>query len=145
MTTETYCVIEEQQSQDGVGIMSYEDYKSSNQQRTILFTGTFEECDQWGNQFTPDNPYLNEVSQAAQELIASANREHVPNWKYFNDKSPKENHKLFSEFCNENNIALEDLVCYIFEEKGVATQDVLTANAIEQDLYSAAMEEDFHK
>ena len=63
MTTETYCVIEEQQSQDGVGIMSYEDYKSSNQQRTILFTGTFEECDQWGNQFTPDNPYLNEVKQ----------------------------------------------------------------------------------
>ncbi len=142
---ETCCVIEEQQSQDGVAIMTYAEIQRTNTSNTILFTGTFEECDNWRSQFTPNNPYLNDVSKAGQELIASANREHIPNWKYFNDKSPKENHKLFSEFCNENNIALEDFVCYIFEEKGIATQDVLTANAIEQDLYSAAIEEDFHK
>lgn len=141
MTTETYCVIEEQQSMDGVSIMSYAEIKRANIGNPILFTGTFEECNQWSSQYTWDNPYYN----PADDEVASANREHVPNWKYFNDKSPKENHKLFSEFCNENDIALEDLVCYIFEEKGVATQDVLTANAIEQDLYSAAMEEDFQK
>lgn len=78
MTTETYCVIEEQQSMDGVAIMTYAEIKRTNTGNPILFTGTFEECDQWSSQFTPDNPYLNEVSQAAQELIASANREHAP-------------------------------------------------------------------
>lgn len=137
----TCCVIEEQQSMDGVAIIAYSEYKRSGIQNLILFTGTFDECDQWRSQYTWDNPYYSNI----QDEVSIANREHVPNWKYYNDKSPKENHKLFSEFCNENNIALEDLVCYIFEEKGIATQDVLTANAIEQDLYSAAMEEDFHK
>ena len=82
-----------------------------------------------------------QASIAANELIDSANREHVPNWKYYTGKTPGENHKLFSEFCNENQIALEDLVCYIFEEKGVATQCILTANAIEQELYVLALEE----
>jgi len=72
----TYCVIEEQQSMDGVAIMSYEEIKRTNTQNPILFTGTFEECEQWRSKFTPDNPYLSENSLAAQELIASANREH---------------------------------------------------------------------
>lgn len=76
MTTETYCVIEEQQSMDGVSIMSYADIKRTNTGNPILFTGTLEECKQWSSQYTWDNPYHSEVSKAANELIASANREH---------------------------------------------------------------------
>lgn len=74
--TEKCCVIEEQQSLDGVAIMTSTEIQRTSTQNPILFTGTYEECDQYRNQFTPDNPYLNEVSIAGRELIASANREH---------------------------------------------------------------------
>lgn len=53
----TCCVIEEQQSQDGVAIIAYSEYKRSGIQNPILFTGTFEECDKWRSKYTPDNPY----------------------------------------------------------------------------------------
>jgi len=54
---ETCCVIEEPQSMDGVAIMTYAEIKRTNTQNPILFTGTYEECDQWRSQFTWDNPY----------------------------------------------------------------------------------------
>lgn len=133
----TFVVIEEQQSMDGVSILSYEDYKSSNCQRTILFTGTVEECDQYRSQYTWDNPYYSNIS----DEVSIANREHVPVWQYDITTTVQENHKNFSEFCNSNGICLEDLVCYIYEENGVATQDVTTANEIEQLLYSKCLEE----
>lgn len=133
----TCCVIEEQQSQDGVAIIAYSEYKRANIQNPILFTGTFDECDQYRKKYTWDNPYYSNIS----DEVSIANREHVPVWQYDTTTTVQENHKDFSEFCNSNEIALEDLVCYIFEEKGVATQAVLTANAIEQELYSLCLEE----
>lgn len=131
----THCVIEEQQSLDGVAIMSYEDYKSSNCQRTILFTGTFESCDVYRSQYTVDNPfYINEE-------IESANREHAPTFTWDNTRTASENHFDFSEFCKGENLSLEDTILYIYEEKGVATSIYLTVNALEQELYSLSLEE----
>lgn len=60
---ETCCVIEEQQSIDGVAIMTYKEIKRTGIQNPVLFTGTFEECSQWSSQYTWDNPYCSEVSQ----------------------------------------------------------------------------------
>ena len=99
---ETCCVIEEPQSMDGVAIMTYAEIKRTNTQNPILFTGTYEECDQWRSQFTWDNPYLGITDE-----VSIANREHIPNWQYDNSKTVHENHKNFSEFCNKNEIALE--------------------------------------
>ena len=133
----TCCVIEEAQSEDGVAIMAYSAYKQANIQNIILFTGTFDECDQWKSQYTWDNPYYSNIS----DEVSIANREHVPVWQYDTTTTVQENHKNFSEFCNSNGICLEDLVCYIYKEKGVATQDVMTANAIEQSLYAQCLQE----
>ena len=58
--TETCCVIEEQQSMDGVAIMTYKEIKRSGIQNPILFTGTFEECNKWRSPYTWDNPYCSE-------------------------------------------------------------------------------------
>lgn len=120
---------------DGVSKMEYSEYKRSNCQRTILFIGTEEKCEQYRSKYTIHEPYY------VNEEIASANREHMLNWKYHNDKTPAENHKLFSEFCNENNLSLEDEIRYIFEEKEVATHGIFTVNALEQDLYHTCLEE----
>ena len=114
--------------------MAYSEYKRSNSQNCILFTGTFEECDKWRSKYTLDNPYY------VNEEIASANLEHILNWKYNNSKSEGENYKDFSDFCNENGLSLEDEVRYIYEEKGVATHGIYTVNALEQELYHAALE-----
>lgn len=58
----TCCVIEEPQSQDGVAIIAYSEYKRANIQNPILFTGTFDECDQYREKYTPDNPYYRDIS-----------------------------------------------------------------------------------
>lgn len=58
----TCCVIEEQQSQDGVAIIAYSEYKRSGIQNLILFTGTFDKCDQYREKYTPDNPYYRDIS-----------------------------------------------------------------------------------
>lgn len=60
LQNETCCVIEEQQSMDGVAIMTYKEIKRSGIQNPILFTGTFEECKAYSSQYTWDNPYYSE-------------------------------------------------------------------------------------
>lgn len=64
----TYCVIH---TDKGFKIVEYESFKQLKSKRTIFRTGTYREC-------------LGFIarSNAVQELVASTNKEHVPNYKY---------------------------------------------------------------